>query len=223
VKKAEQLEFSSDMLYRFINCARTLISLRQALISEQWTRLNEIVSDVKTSQVLDVIPAAVNELGCVKQESHNYQVIDIIEKALQPRPKDETDYEHLYLVRAIETAQAAVVTSVIAKQLLECAKNVLLLRTGLSSQNSKQVGVSLRWFKLYSQQCPAGVQQEFQRAYIMHQKVQWPENKGRGIWTLNHVQGKQCEVRLQFCKCSEHFEPPLIHRTLIQRNIHRIV
>jgi hypothetical protein len=173
VKKAEQLEFSSDMLYRFINCARTLISLRQALISEQWTRLNEIVSDVKTSQVLDVIPAAVNELGCVKQESHNYQVIDIIEKALQPRPKDETDYEHLYLVRAIETAQAAVVTSVIAKQLLECAKNVLLLRTGLSSQNSKQVGVSLRWFKLYSQQCPAGVQQEFQRAYIMHQNVRF--------------------------------------------------
>jgi hypothetical protein len=171
VKKAGQLDFTCDLLEKYISCAKTLCDFRSALLSEEWSRLNDLVSNLRALQSLEAIPSALQELSCVKQESHNYQVIDIIERALQPRSKDDVDNEHLYLVRAIEAAQTTVVTSVTAKQLLECSKNVLLLRVGLNQQDSKAVGTALRWFKLYSHQCPSFVQQEFQRAYIMHQNV----------------------------------------------------
>ena len=117
------------------------------------------------------VPFAIPELSCAKQEAHNRVMADKLESVLVDSRTSEDDPYHEYLSSAIDEAEASDITAMATQQLLECAKNVYLLRVGLSTQDNKQVAQALRWFGVNAYRCPAAVQEEAQRAYIAHQNA----------------------------------------------------
>lgn len=163
IEYASRLEFQSELLTKYSNCAKHLRKFRTFISFDNWDDLKTLLDDDSIEADIETISLAMQEYGYVKQESHNYQVIYTIEKALAhpqaagtniaARSGDDgydsdTDREttamHAALQSAIEVAEVAVVTSVTAKQLLDCAKTTLLLRRGLHQHNSKDVAKALK-------------------------------------------------------------------------------
>ena len=60
-------------------------------------------------------------------------------------------------------------SSVMATQMLECARYVFQLRVGLSGGDTAQVTSALRWFRGNYAKCPAFIQEEAKSAYIHHE------------------------------------------------------
>jgi hypothetical protein len=175
LKYAEEIEFSSLVLDDLIGCARALRLLRMAMIKDDWEYGSQLAKREDIINPITSVPYAVVELNYAKQEAHNKITATRLEvvlmQAFAPPGAEETDSDlhHTYLATRIQEAEESDITANSAKQLLECAKNVLLLRVGFSAKDSKQVAAALRWFSMNAYRCPPCVQEEAQKAYIMHQ------------------------------------------------------
>lgn len=172
---AESIEFSSHVLDDLIGCARALRLLRMSMIKEDWEYGSQLAKRDDIINPITSVPYAIQELNFAKQEAHNKITASrleaiLVEKYVLPGSEDtDDDMNHTYLANKIQEAEESDITTNSTKQLLECAKNVLLLRVGFSAKDSKQVATALRWFSMNAYRCPPCVQEEAQKAYIMHQ------------------------------------------------------
>ena len=175
LKKTRELEFASLVLDDLVGCARALRLLRMAMINDDWEFGSQLAKREDIINPVTSVPYAIVELNYAKQEAHNKITASrleavLVQKFLPPGCEEtDSDMHHTYLATRIQEAEESDITANSAKQLLECAKNVLLLRVGFSAKDSKQVATALRWFQMNAYRCPPCVQEEAQKAYIMHQ------------------------------------------------------
>jgi hypothetical protein len=166
----QQLDFQSRVLDDLSDCAKSLKMIRTAVIDADWEYVHLVSSKEDIVRPILKIAFAQQELNSAKQEAHNRITANKLEEVLgREIPSLDTDFDHEYLATVIEEAEESDITAMATQQLLECAKHVYLLRVGLSRQDNKQVAHALRWFGVNAYRCPTGVQEEAQKAFIMHQ------------------------------------------------------
>jgi hypothetical protein len=174
ISYVEQVDFSSTVLNNLSNCAQALKSIRDAVIKSEWEVVSTLAGDDDIVRQIHEVPFAIPELTYARQDAHNRITANKLESVLSQEMTEEmlmsgTTMSHENLAQVISEAEVTEITAMATQQLLECAKNVYLLRVGLSSQDSKQVAQALRWFGVNAYRCPVSVQDEAKKAFIMHQ------------------------------------------------------
>lgn len=173
IKYIEQLDFSSTMLDNLLKCAKALRNIRSGIIDERWDDVKALTANDEILDVIYSVPIAVKELEFAEQEAHNKLTSRILEDVLSVDVSEYTEEEgdeYLEeLCQAISYCEQADITSVAARQLLECARHLYLLRTGFNECDDGKVSNALRWFGTNAHRCPPRVQEEAQRGFIIHQ------------------------------------------------------
>jgi hypothetical protein len=140
------VEFECKALKAYVECIEAIKSMRTALIKDHWDILDAIVRDPNFKSKLEIVPAAVNEYMAIRNDTMNREVVELMTTSIKlptAIPTLMQGYEHLWddydinnLEKTISRADEKFVTSENALNMIAFAKNMLILRKGMTRRST---------------------------------------------------------------------------------------
>lgn len=197
INHASKFDFDCKRLQAYVDCARELLSLRQALIQREYATLETLIQNAGVIKKLEVIGATLREFNLIKREHFNKYSIDLLNEALYSKAvvpastgvgdsggANRVIYQNIgsggiiseekidFLLHTIERVESYEMGSVAVQELVECAKYLYLLRSGLFRHNDDDITFALTWFKHQNNsRLPIQVQHETNNAYCRYQNA----------------------------------------------------
>ena len=174
IEDAYKMDMASNALGGYIECAQSIRRLRNCVIDQDWDLLRKLKNDQAVQSELNMVPAAGHrELDNAVQEFLNKDAQDSLDKIINTAfGPDEMEYSISELEKCILSIEHVKITSVVSKQYLECARQVLQLRKGIHFNSVEDVNESLKWFNANPNKYPVIVQEEVIAATKVHENNQ---------------------------------------------------